>query len=54
MAAGGGRILTCTYAGYPSPYGSINTKVVVDSYNAIAESNEGNNTYLQGISVSNP
>ncbi len=52
MAAGGGRILTCTYAGYPSPYGSINTKVVVDSYNAIAESNEGNNTYLQPISVS--
>jgi hypothetical protein len=54
MAAHGGRILTCTYAGYPSPYGSINTKVVVDSYNTIAESNEGNNTYLQAISVSNP
>ena len=54
MAASGGRILTCNYAGYPSWYGSINTKVVVDSTNAIAESNEGNNTYLQGISVSKP
>jgi hypothetical protein len=52
LVASGGRILTCTYAGYPSWYGSINTKVVVDSYNAIAESNEGNNTYLQPISVS--
>jgi subtilase family serine protease len=51
MAAGGGRILTCTYAGYPSPYTSINTKVAVDSLDVITESNEGNNTYLQAISV---
>jgi hypothetical protein len=54
MAASGGRILTCTYAGYPSWYGSINTKVVVDTYNAVAESNEGNNSYTQNISVSAP
>jgi hypothetical protein len=52
LVATGGRILTCTYAGYPSWYGSINTKVVVDTYNSIPESNEGNNTYLQPISVS--
>jgi subtilase family serine protease len=54
MAARGGRILTCNYAGYPSPYSSINTKVVVDATNAIAESNEGNNIYLQGIRVVAP
>jgi hypothetical protein len=53
MSAGGGRILTCTYAGYPSPYGSINTMVKVDTTNAVTESNEGNNTYLKAISVSN-
>jgi hypothetical protein len=53
MSAGGGRILTCTYDGYPSPYGSINTKVVVDTNNTVSESNEGNNAYTQGISVSN-
>ncbi len=54
MAAGGGRILTCSYAGYPSWYGSINTRVVVDTGNSISESNEGNNAYVQGISVSQP
>ncbi|MBL8133779.1 MAG: SH3 domain-containing protein [Anaerolineae bacterium] len=52
MAARGGRILTCTYSGYPSPYASINTKVVVDVDNAVSESNEGNNLFLQRISVS--
>ena len=52
MAAGGGRILTCTYAGYPSPYGSINTLVRVDTANTVAESNESNNSYAQAISVS--
>src|SRR5690606_9991170 len=51
MVASGGRILTCTYAGYPSWYGSINTKVLVDTLGAIAESNEGNNGYTQTISV---
>jgi hypothetical protein len=54
MVAHGGRILMCTYPGYPSWYGSINTKVVVDSYNVVSESNESNNTYLQTISVSKP
>ncbi len=54
LAAHGGRILTCTYAGYPSHYASINTKVVVDTTNTVAESNEGNNVHLQPISVSRP
>ena len=54
MAAGGGRILTCSYAGYPSWYGSINTRVVVDTGNTVSESNEGNNAYVQGLSVSQP
>ncbi|MCX9078356.1 MAG: SH3 domain-containing protein [Candidatus Methanoperedens sp.] len=54
MAASGGRILTCTYAGYPSWYASINTRVVVDTYNAVSESNEGNNGLTRTISVSAP
>ena len=43
LVARGGRILTCTYEGYPSWYSNINTKVVVDSDGAVAESDEGNN-----------
>ncbi len=54
MVAHGGRILTCTYAGYPSPYASINTMVRVDTGNVISESNESNNTYRQNISVNSP
>ena len=54
LVARGGRILTCTYEGYPSWYGQINTKTEVDSYGAVAESDEGNNIYLKPISVSTP
>ncbi|HEX2905280.1 MAG TPA: CARDB domain-containing protein, partial [Phototrophicaceae bacterium] len=54
LAAHGGRIVTCTYPGYPSPYGSINTLVKIDVNNTIGESNEGNNRFTQAISVSNP
>ena len=50
----GGRVLTCNYAGYPSAYGSINTKAVVDSNGQVDESDEGNNTLLKNISVKNP
>jgi subtilase family serine protease len=52
LAARGGRILTYTYSGYPSWYGSLVTKVVVDSSSEIAESNEANNIYKKTISVS--
>ena len=31
MNARGGRILTCTYAGYPSRYARINTRVKADT-----------------------
>ncbi len=51
LPASGGRILTCTYAGYPSHYPSINTMVKVDTNNTITESNEGNNTYTQAVTV---
>ena len=54
LVARGGRILTCTYAGYPSWYSNINTKVVVDSGGAVAESDESNNIFLKPISVSKP
>jgi subtilase family serine protease len=51
LAARGGRILTCTYGGYPSWYGSLITKVVVDSAEKVAESNEENNEDKKKISV---
>jgi uncharacterized membrane protein YfbV (UPF0208 family) len=54
LVAGGGRILTCTYPGYPSWYSNINTKVVVDSGGAVAESDEANNIFLKPISVTQP
>jgi hypothetical protein len=47
----GGRVLSCTYAGYPSWYGSLDTKAVVDSLHTVDESNEGNNALLMNISV---
>ena len=54
LVARGGRILTCTYDGYPSWYGQINTKTVVDPSGAVAESDESNNAYLKAISVNRP
>jgi hypothetical protein len=54
MAAGGGRILTCSYDGYTSWYGSLTTKVVVDSAEEVAESNKENNEFRKTISVSKP
>ncbi|MBN1562833.1 MAG: hypothetical protein JXA10_03280, partial [Anaerolineae bacterium] len=54
MSAGGGRILTCTYSGYPSTYPSINTMVKVDANNTVTESNEGNNTYKTAVTVTAP
>jgi len=54
MSVGGGRILTCDYAGYPSFYPSINTMVKVDTANTVLEYNETNNTYLKAITVVNP
>jgi hypothetical protein len=44
--------LTHTYAtGYPSTYGSINTKAQVDTGDTVNEGNEGNNILLMNISV---
>ena len=44
--------LTHTYAaGYPSTYGSINTKAQVDTGDTVGESNEGNNILLRNIQV---
>ncbi|MBL7163968.1 MAG: hypothetical protein ISS57_15325 [Anaerolineales bacterium] len=47
----GGRVLTCTYAGYPSQYATINTKAVADTTNTVDESDEGNNSMLVPITV---
>lgn len=47
-------VITCTYAGYPSWYGSIDTMVVLDAADVIDEGSpaaEENNTFLRNISV---
>jgi hypothetical protein len=54
LVASGGRILTCNYAGYPSWYAKLNTKVVVDTGATVAESDEANNTLTREISVAKP
>jgi hypothetical protein len=50
MVAKGGLVKSCTYQ-YPSWYAKITTKVIVDSGNAIAESDETNNSSEVEISV---
>jgi hypothetical protein len=47
----GGKALNCTYDGYPSRYGSIRTKVVVDSDGQVDELNEGDNTRFIQVRV---
>ncbi len=49
--ARGGRILNCTYSGYPSRYSSIRTKVVVDTDGQVTETNEDDNVRLMQINV---
>lgn len=49
--ARGGKILTFTYPGYPSWYARLVTKLVVDTGDAVSESNEGNNVFRKVISV---
>lgn len=49
--ARGGRVLTCNYRGYPSWYGNLTTKVVIDSRRAVREQNEANNTRKKTIRV---
>jgi hypothetical protein len=54
LVPNGGRILTCTYQGYPSWYAQIVTMTEVDSSNQVAESNENNNANRETIKVSKP
>jgi hypothetical protein len=54
MNARGGRILTCTYAGYPSRYARINTKAKADTGNTVHESAENNNMRRKRIRVARP
>ncbi len=49
--ASGGKILNCTYAGYPSRYGQIRTKVVADPGGQVNELNEGDNTQFMQVRV---
>ena len=51
MNAGGGRVLTCSYPGYASWYGSIETMARADVHNTVAENDEGNNEFRMPISV---
>ncbi|WP_397544283.1 CARDB domain-containing protein [Roseovarius salis] len=50
--ARGGRILRCTYGGYPSAYAQIRTRVIVDAGNTVAETNEADNDRRFAIRVS--
>lgn len=54
LPAHGARLLTCSYAGYPSWYARLVTKVVVDVSDAVRESNEGNNEMRRVIQVLRP
>ena len=51
--AGGGRVLSCIYPGYPSAYSGITTKAVIDPSDSVNEINEGNNVMKKSIDVSN-
>jgi galactitol-specific phosphotransferase system IIB component len=51
VVAHGGRVLSCTYPGYPSWYPSINTMAKVDIFDSVDESDEENNTELMEITV---
>lgn len=54
LVATGGRVLHCTYAGYPSWYANLETMARADTGNVIAESNEDNNETRMTISVAKP
>ena len=54
MNARGGRVLRCTYGGYPSWYANLETMARADIGNAIDESDEDNNELRMTISVSKP
>jgi len=54
LPAGEERVLHCTYGGYASWYGNIQTMARVDTDNVIAESDESNNETRKNISVSKP
>ena len=52
MAMNGGYVKSCSYT-FPSWYGSIALRAVIDEANVVVESNEGNNTETINISVAN-
>lgn len=54
LAASGVLTLTCTYAGYPSPYASIDSQALVDTTNAVTESDEANNSLTLPVTVLTP
>lgn len=51
LVAHGGKVLTCTYAGYPSQYASIPTVAKADINGTVDESNEGNNNRSMNVTV---
>jgi hypothetical protein len=53
VPAHGGYVKSCNYS-YPSWYAFIDTRVVVDSGNTVAESNEANNVNVTRIQVLKP
>jgi hypothetical protein len=51
LQAGQQQVLSFQYEGYPSHYGRIRNKLVVDSGNQVSESNESNNIYQETLAV---
>ncbi len=49
LPARGGKILTCTYKGYPGGYSKISTRVIADSKEEVKEQNERNNDKVIAI-----
>jgi uncharacterized protein YraI len=53
VPAKGGYVKSCQYS-YPSWYAFIDTRVVIDAGNSVAESNEANNVNVTRIQVQKP
>ena len=54
LLPGENQVLTCTYTGYPQPDAELNTIVVADALNDLAEVNENNNLAKITIQVLTP
>ena len=54
LAAGAEQELTYRFAGYPSAYSNLKTRVVIDPDNKVSEKDKSNNTWTRSIQVNQP